>query len=157
VNTPLDRARIIAPPPLLALACILFAFLARHFIPLRLFARSNSVQIAIGILMLAAAIVVVALARKTFIAHATHPNPYRPTKALVETGLFSFSRNPIYLAFLFFVIAFALLVNSFWFVMAAFVLLLLLDLGVVRSEENYLRAKFGSAYEKYCSRVRRWI
>jgi protein-S-isoprenylcysteine O-methyltransferase Ste14 len=61
------------------------------------------------------------------------------------------------MAFLVFVLAFALLVNSFWFVIGALVLFLLLDFGVVRREESYLRAKFGTPYEQYCSRVRRWI
>jgi len=78
----------------------------------------------IGIFMLVAAICIIAVARHQFIAHGTHPNPYRPTKALVEVGLFGFSRNPIYIAFLLFVLSFTLLANSLWFVIAALVLFL---------------------------------
>ena len=73
------------------------------------------------------------------------------------SGVFSVSRNPIYVAFLLFVLAFALLANSLWFVISACVLLLVLHFGVVKQEERYLREKFGDSYEQYCSRVRRWI
>jgi protein-S-isoprenylcysteine O-methyltransferase Ste14 len=157
MNATPDRARIIAPPPLLGFACIVLAFVARHFLPLRLSVRANPIQIGIGIFMLVAAVCAIALARRAFIAHGTHPNPYRSTKALVEGGLFGFSRNPIYIAFLVFVLSFTLLANSLWFVIAAFVLFVILHFGIVKREETYLRTKFGSSYEQYCSRVRRWI
>jgi protein-S-isoprenylcysteine O-methyltransferase Ste14 len=157
MNAAPDRVQIIAPPPLIGLICIVLAFIARHFLPLRLFPRANLIETAIGILMLVTAISIIAIARQQFIAHGTHPNPYRPTKALVEVGLFRFSRNPIYIAFLLFVLSFALLANSLWFLIAALVLLFILHFGVVKREETYLRTKFGSSYEQYCSRVRRWI
>jgi protein-S-isoprenylcysteine O-methyltransferase Ste14 len=157
MNATPDRARIIAPPPLLALGCILLGFVARHFFPLRWFAPANTLPILVGVVMIAISIAVVVLARRTFIAQGTHSNPYRPTKALVMTGVFSVSRNPIYVAFLLFVLAFALLANSLWFVISASVLLLVLHFGVVKQEERYLREKFGDSYEQYCSRVRRWI
>ncbi|HJU60628.1 MAG TPA: isoprenylcysteine carboxylmethyltransferase family protein [Candidatus Binatia bacterium] len=157
MNATPDRARIIAPPPLLALGCILLGFVARHFFPLRWFAPANTLPILVGVVMIAISIAVVVLARRTFIAQGTHLNPYRPTKALVMAGVFSVSRNPIYVAFLLFVLAFALLANSLWFVFSACVLLLVLHFGVVKQEERYLREKFGDSYEQYCSRVRRWI
>jgi len=157
MNATPDRARIIAPPPLLALGCILLGFVARHFFPLRWFAPANTLPILVGVVMIAISIAVVVLARRTFIAQGTHSNPYRPTKALVMTGVFSVSRNPIYVAFLLFVLAFALLANRLWFVISACVLLLVLHFGVVKQEECYLREKFGDSYEQYCSRVRRWI
>jgi protein-S-isoprenylcysteine O-methyltransferase Ste14 len=115
MNATPDRARIIAPPPLLALGCIVLGFIARRFFPLRWFAPANTLPILVGVVMIAISIAVVVLARRTFIAQGTHPNPYRPTKALVMTGVFSVSRNPVYVAFLLFVLAFALLANSFWF------------------------------------------
>lgn len=157
MNTTPDRARIIAPPPLIGLLCIVLGFVARHFRPLRLSVQPSSIQFAAGVLLLAAAICVIGFARRAFIEHGTHPNPYRPTKALVENGLFRFSRNPIYLAFLLLVLAFALLANSLWFVIAAVVVFVALHFGVVKREEEYLRTKFGHPYELYCSRVRRWL
>jgi|ERR1041385_1459995 protein-S-isoprenylcysteine O-methyltransferase Ste14 len=157
MNAFTDRARIIAPPPLLALACIGLAFLARYFVPLRLSVRAYPIEAAIGVFMLVTAISIIVFARQHFVAHGTHPNPYRPTKALVDTGPFSFSRNPIYVAFLVFVLGFTFVANSFWFVIAAFVLFPVLHFGVVKREEAYLRTKFGAQYEEYCSRVRRWI
>jgi protein-S-isoprenylcysteine O-methyltransferase Ste14 len=152
-----DRARIIAPPPLIGLACIGLAFLGRHFVPLPLSEQPNVGQFVFGWVMIAVAIGAIVFARRSFIAHGTHPNPYRPTKALVDTGPFRLSRNPIYVAFLVFVLAFVVLANSLWFVVAAFVLFVVLHFGVVRREEDYLRARFGPAYESYCGRVRRWI
>lgn len=157
MNAAPDRARIIAPPPLMGLACIVLGFVARHFLPLRLSVRQNPIQLGIGIFMVAAAVCAIALARRAFIAHGTHPNPYRSTKALVEAGPFGFSRNPIYIAFLVLVLSFTLLANSLWFVIAAVVLFFILHFGVVKREETYLRTKFGSSYEQYFSRVRRWI
>src|SRR5438094_6723897 len=116
MNATPDRARIIAPPPLLALGCILLGFIARHFFPLRWFAPANTLPILVGVVMIAISIAVVVLARRTFIAQGTHPNAYRPTKALVMTGVFSVSRYLVFVAFLLFLLAFAILDNSFWFV-----------------------------------------
>jgi len=157
MNAKPDRARVIAPPPLLALGCILLGFVARHFFPLQWFAPANTLPILVGVIMIAISIGVLVLARRTFTAQGTHVNPNLPTRAIVMTGVFSVSRNPIYVAFVLFVLAFALLANSFWFVISACVLLLVLHFGVVKQEERYLREKFGDSYEQYCSRVRRWI
>jgi protein-S-isoprenylcysteine O-methyltransferase Ste14 len=154
---PKDRARIIAPPPLLAVVCIGTAFGARRFEPMPLFAAKSAVQVAIGVGLILVAIGIIAWCRSVFIRHGTHLNPYTPTKAVVVTGPYRFSRNPIYLAFLIFVLSFALLANSYWFVVAAVLLLILLHFGVVKREEIYLREKFGDDYAAYFNRVRRWI
>jgi len=97
------------------------------------------------------------LARRTFLAHGTDLNPYRPTQAVVVTGIYKFSRNPIYIALLLVVLAFALFANSLWFIGMAGILLFLLQFGVVKREEEYLLRKFGDAYGEYCRQVRRWI
>lgn len=152
-----DRAPIIAPPPLLGLACIGVGFVARHFKPLRLFAHTGALQIAIGVILVVSGIAIIASARSIFIAHGTHPNPYRPTKAIVSTGVYQWSRNPIYIAFMLIVLAFTFLANSLWFAFLEGLLFLLLHFGVVKREETYLLAKFGESYAEYCRRVRRWI
>jgi protein-S-isoprenylcysteine O-methyltransferase Ste14 len=152
-----DRAPIIAPPPLLGLLCIVAGFVAKHFKPLPLFTAHAVVRIVVGICLVAISAAVIIVARQQFIAHGTHPNPYRPTAAVVTSGLYRFSRNPIYLAFLLIVIAFAFFANSIWFFLSALLLFLILHAAVVRREERYLAGKFGESYAGYCRQVRRWI
>jgi len=151
-----DRAPIIAPPPLIAVICVLLGFLAKSFVsPLPLVATKSNFQIAAGAVMVLFAIAIVALCRRAFIQHGTHPNPYTPTKAIVTTGIYGLTSNPIYIAFLVIVLAFALFANSWWFIGSAALTFILLQIGVVNREEKYLREKFGAEYVDYCGRVRR--
>ena len=153
-----DRARIIAPPPLIALICIVLGFLARHYVsPLPLFAIKTNLQVSIGATAVAFAVVIIASCRRAFVEHGTHPNPYTPTKAIVTNGVYGLSRNPIYVAFLLIVLSFVLFTNSFWFIGSAILTFLLLQFGVVKREEEYLSRKFGAEYDDYCRRVRPWI
>jgi protein-S-isoprenylcysteine O-methyltransferase Ste14 len=156
METP-DRAPIVAPPPLLGLIFIIGGFVARHFDPRPFFAGHNSMRIFIGFILLSIGVAVIAIARRQFISHETPVNPYRPTAALVTDGLYRISRNPIYVAFLVIVCAFAFLANSWWFFAAAILLWIVLRFGVVNREEQYLADKFGETYRSYCQRVRRWM
>ena len=142
---------------MLALGCIVIAFIADHFKRLPLFPTKTWLEIAVGVLLLVFAVGIVASARRVFVAHGTNLNPYRPTNAVVVTGVYRFSRNPIYIAFMIVLLAFALFANSLWFVLLLPLLLLMLHFGVVKREEAYLLGKFGDSYREYCDRVRRWI
>jgi protein-S-isoprenylcysteine O-methyltransferase Ste14 len=152
-----DRARIVAPPPLLGLGCIALGFVGEHFKPLPLFRTTGVFQIGAGVLLIAIAAAIIFSARRTFLAHSTPLNPYRPTEAVVVTGIYRFSRNPIYIAFLLIVLTFALFANSLWFIGMAGILFFILHFGVVHREEDYLSEKFGDPYREYCRQVRRWI
>jgi protein-S-isoprenylcysteine O-methyltransferase Ste14 len=157
MNSKLDRAKIIAPPPLLGVACIALAFLARHYKPLPLFTNAGPLQIGLGVGLCLLAAIIIFIARRQMVAQGTHPNPYRPTHSIVVTNIYRFSRNPIYIAFLLVVLAFAFFANSLWFIVMDGILFCLLHFGVVKREENYLSQKFGDAYKEYCRQVRRWI
>jgi protein-S-isoprenylcysteine O-methyltransferase Ste14 len=156
-NAKSDRARIIAPPPLFALVCIAAGFLAERFKPFWLFSTPSVLEVIVGAVLVVFSIAIIASARHIFLAHGTHLNPYKPTTAVVTTGIYRFSRNPIYFAFLIFVLAFAFFANSLWFVVFDALLFVLLHFGVVKREEAYLEQKFGDSYREYCGRVRRWI
>ena len=153
-----DRARLIAPPPLIAVICILLGFAAKNFLsPLPLFATKNDLQVGVGASLVVFGIIIVASCRRAFVKRGTHPNPYTPTKAIVTNGPYGLSRNPIYIAFLLIVLSFVLFTNSLWFIGSAILTFLLLHFGVVKREEKYLHVKFGDEYDDYCQRVRRWI
>jgi protein-S-isoprenylcysteine O-methyltransferase Ste14 len=153
-----DRARIFAPPPLIALICILLGFAAKDFVsPLPLSSTKTNLQVSAGAALVAFAVAIVASCRRAFVQRGTHLNPYRPTKAIVTDGVYGLSRNPIYVAFLLIVLSFVPFTNSLWFIGSAILTVLLLQFGVVTREEKYLHEKFGAEYDEYCQRVRRWI
>jgi protein-S-isoprenylcysteine O-methyltransferase Ste14 len=152
-----DHPAIIAPPPLLALACIAAGFIAARFKPLPFFPGPHSVRVAISVVLFVVPVVIVFIARQELIKHKEHPNPYKPTGAIVSSGIYRFSRNPIYVAFLIVVLATAVAANNAWLLIAIVMLFVLLQFGVVRAEERYLSGKFGAEYDAYRKTTRRWF
>lgn len=144
-----DRPGVIAPPPAIFLIAFLLGVLLRKFLPRIGSAIGGTALAAIGVALGAWAFTHMLRAR-------THIDPYKPATALVTTGPYRFTRNPIYLAMTILYIGAAV---SFRIIPALILLpiaILLLQFGVIRREERYLEAKFGDRYREYRSRVRRW-
>ena len=76
---------------------------------------------------------------------------------LVSTGIFSFSRNPMYLGFTILLTAWALYLSSPWAMLGVVAFVLFIHRFQILPEEHVMRAKFGSAYSEYQRRVRRWL
>ncbi len=93
----------------------------------------------------------------TFAHHRTTVNPYAGASALCTFGPFRFSRNPIYLGDWFILMGVSLLLGTLWPLVFAPLIWAMLRYGVIRHEEAHLEARFGDAYRRYASRVRRWI
>ena len=93
----------------------------------------------------------------TFHRHNTTVNPYGSASTLCTDGPFRFSRNPIYLGDWLILAGIALLMNTYWPLLFAPLIWVMLRFGVIRYEEAHLEAKFGNAYRDYKARVRRWI
>lgn len=89
-------------------------------------------------------------------AGATLPT-HKPSTVIVSHGPYRFSRNPIYVAMLLLIIGIACWLNSAWFLVVAPVFVGLITAGVIVREEQYLSEKFGSEYDSYRTRVRRWL
>ena len=145
-----DRAGVIAPPPLIFLAVFLLGWFGRNLLP-----RYQSIVVGAVLILVAAAII--AWAATTLLRAHTTVDPFQPTTALVTTGPFRFTRNPLYLA-----MTIAYVGASLWTAsMTSDVLLplaiVILHFGVIRREERYLEGKFGDTYREYRRRVRRWV
>ena len=76
---------------------------------------------------------------------------------LVTTGIFSHCRNPLYVGNILMLLGVGVLSNSLLYVAVIMPLFLLIYQAIVLAEENFLRNKFGAAFQQYCSRVDRWI
>lgn len=80
----------------------------------------------------------------------------KPT-AIITSGPYAFSRNPMYVAWTLIYLAITLLVNTWWLIILLPVSLLIMHFYDVRSEERLLEQKFGDDYRHYRARVRRYL
>lgn len=84
-------------------------------------------------------------------------SPADPTKKLVVTGLYKFSRNPMYLGVVLMLIAEALFMRSTELWIYALLVFIVFNMFTLFFEEPRLRRDFGAEYRRYCEKVRRWI
>jgi len=143
------------PPPLITLAVVGLAYGLDWMLPLPISESGQLLNFGIGVLIFALAII--ANAAISFYRAKTHIEPWKPTTSIIYRGVFSISRNPIYLAFCISCIGLGLILNSWWILLSFMPLMGLLYVLVIRLEEAYLTDKFGDKYVQYQQRVRRWL
>ena len=83
--------------------------------------------------------------------------PDRPSRALVVTGPFRFTRNPLYLGLVFVYCGLAILLDALWALLLLPMVIVIMRRWVIDREEAYLERAFGAEYRDYKARVRRWI
>jgi len=89
--------------------------------------------------------------------HRTGLLPGQAAEALIDEGPYRISRNPLYVGLLALYLALALLAPSFWSLVLFPAAVLLVLWGAIRPEERYLHERFGTPYDDYTKRVRRWL
>ncbi len=150
-----DRAMVIAPPPFLYLGALAIGLGLHAGFPVRVLPQGIACFAGGTACVLSAALGVTGL--RALRRAGTSQNPRRPTTALVITGPFRISRNPLYLSFLCLYVGIAIFVNGLWPLLLAVPLVAVLRSGVIGPEERYLERKFGDEYRRYRSQVRRWL
>jgi protein-S-isoprenylcysteine O-methyltransferase Ste14 len=143
----------IARPPLVYLGSIVLGVILHFAWPVPLLPRSPSPGFGAGLALLAVGLFLFAVRR--FRAAGTPVPGNRPTTAIVRTGPYRFSRNPIYLAFSLLQLGIALWVNSAWLFLTLLAAAAVMSLVVIPREERYLEARFSSDYSAYKASVRR--
>jgi protein-S-isoprenylcysteine O-methyltransferase Ste14 len=143
------------PPPLLPLISIGSAYLADTYLPLPI--NEHPTLWLTGLVVALAAVCLAVIVLLQFRRAKTHVEPWQPTLFIIRSGLFRYSRNPIYLCFCIATIGCGLMLNSWWVIAAVLPLVYLLQRLVIRREEAYLQQKFGDSYLAYQRHVRRWL
>lgn len=145
------------PPPLVMLIFAGAMYLLNQFLPVgkfEFFGRYLLTYVLIGLGFL-----VISIALVQFRQAKTTTNPFQPQKAahLVVNGIFGYTRNPMYLAMLLFLLALALhLGNAFNTLIAAGFVYYMNHFQII-PEEQVLTEKFGKPYRLYLKEVRRWF
>lgn len=154
MTAPQDTAGVIAPPPLLYALPLAAGILLHRYVPQAVLpdTLARIIGPAVTCLSLIALPAVLAFRRAE-----TDPRPWRPTTALVTSGPYRLSRNPMYVGFAFCYVGVTLWINTLWPLLALPGVIALMNWGVISREEAYLERLFGEPYRAYRARVRRWL
>lgn len=90
-------------------------------------------------------------------AHRTSILPGGATNVILQSGPFRISRNPLYVGLIVLAAGLALIVPSTWGLLSLPGGIAALRWGAIAPEEQYLAARFGTEYDAYRARVRRWL
>ena len=148
------HVRVLAPPPLVFGVPLVIGLLLDRWRPFPFLPAGLALWIGgallLGFLVGLPAVIAFRRAR-------TSPNPWRPTTALVTGGPYRFTRNPMYLGFVFLYLGVSCWVDTLWPLFFLPFVLVVMQFGVIVREEAYLEELFGEEYRAFRKRVRRWL
>lgn len=111
----------------------------------------------VGIVLMALGLTLTVMAALEMRRARTTVIPHRQPSALVTAGVFSMSRNPIYLSDLLILTGWVLALGSVVGLLLVPLLAWVLTARFIRPEEARLAAAFGPDFADWKARVRRWI
>ena len=150
-----DNAGVVVIPPVMFLAALVLGFLIDWVWPVALLPGNG--QYIVGGVLMTAALVFGMWGRILFTRFGTNVEPFKPTTAIITSGPFAYSRNPLYLSLFVLYTGIAILADNAWLLALAVPLFFMVRYGVIAREERYLEQKFGETYLAYKRRVRRWL
>jgi protein-S-isoprenylcysteine O-methyltransferase Ste14 len=150
-----DKPGVVAPPPLIYLGALLVGALLERLSRWKI--PTGRWTPALGAFLIVVAVVLFIFAVLELRRAGTPPEPYKPTTAIVTSGPYRVTRNPIYLSFTLVQLGIALWTGSGWILVLLLPVLVLMNYAVIAREERYLDRKFGDEYFRYRRRVRRWM
>jgi protein-S-isoprenylcysteine O-methyltransferase Ste14 len=151
-----DTAQVIVRPPLAWGLAVIAGFALNWLVPL-LFLPADLPAGRLGAMVFILALGLFAWAIITITRAGSNVPTNLPTTAIVESGPYRFTRNPIYLSMFLGLIGLGIAFDNLWLLMMLVLFAIVIRYGVVAREEAYLERKFGDAYRGYRLRTRRWL
>ena len=150
-----DSPGVYFPPPLLFVSALVTGILFdgnlldwRHVV--------HPVQ-ALGVLVALAGLTIIAVTLGLFRRFETRPEPWEASSALIRSGLYARSRNPMYLGMAVTSAGIAIYFESLTAAVLLGLVVVAIDRLVISCEEQYLERRFGEDYRAYRAQVRRWL
>lgn len=153
----MPRLELKIPPVIVWLAFAGAMFGISRCIPALSFALPGSTAIALALVVLGVALTLAGVA--AFRRERTTVNPLDPSasSSVVSSGVYRFTRNPMYLGFLLTLAGWAAYLANAGAVLFLPAFVAYMTQFQIKPEERALQAKFGDRFTRYASRVRRWL
>ena len=143
------------PPPLVTLICAVLIYLSKPLFPESTFHYSN--QLCLFFLIAGFSIILISF--QTFKKEKTTINPIKIEKAssLVTSGIFKYSRNPMYLGMVLILISIAIKFNFYGGILVIGIFVYFITIFQILPEEKAMQKLFGEDFIKYKIKTRRWF
>jgi protein-S-isoprenylcysteine O-methyltransferase Ste14 len=149
-----DNAGVIVRPPVLYVAALAAMLLLRWVWPVPILGGAAFWP---GVALVVLGVGILVWGRRTLVAGGTNVDPSLPSTAVVTSGPYRFSRNPLYLGLAIVYLGLTLVFDALWGIVLLALALIVMHLGVIQREERYLERKFGDGYRQYRTAVRRYL
>tara|TARA_B110000444_G_C18456304_1_gene418087 strand:- start:93 stop:536 length:444 start_codon:yes stop_codon:yes gene_type:complete len=143
------------PPPILVLFLVISNYFSQNQLEIIYLPCKHSISILI---LLVGTLILINPVFK-FIKSKTTVNPVKFTKVtkLVTSGIYKYSRNPMYLGMIFIIISTSIFYLNYYSIITPFIFYFWINRFQIKREEIFLMEKFGKEYISYKTKTRRWI
>ena len=148
-------ADVHVPPPLVYAAPLALAWAVDRLLPWRM--PGSGWRKGAGWVLVVAGEAIATAGVVTFRRHRTSMIPGRPAAAMVTTGPYMYTRNPMYLGLTVAYAGGSMVLGTWWAPVALPAIVAFVDRNVIRREEAYLRTRFGEEYDEFSRHTRRWL
>lgn len=153
-----ERPNRLPWPPMIYLAALAIACGLQFWLPFRNLDRLIATAPRwSGVALMVAGAAIDLVAMLTLRRHGTTVRPHAGSKALCTTGIYGFSRNPIYLGNSLGMAGLAVALQWSWLLLLVPVVGAAVTWLAIAREEEHLLLRFGPDFKDYCNRVRRWL
>jgi protein-S-isoprenylcysteine O-methyltransferase Ste14 len=111
----------------------------------------------LGIALIISGLIITIKVGRTFSKVGTEINTFKKPRQLVTSGLFQYSRNPIYVGYVISLIGVNIILGSLTPIIVVLLFIFITDYWYIPFEERNMQNQFGQAYEDYKKKVRRWM
>lgn len=150
-----DHPGVYIPPPLIYAGTFFLSIALQKLMPINSSGLSGN-RIA-GWVCIACYLFIFLPAVNRFIRSKNTLVTIKPASSLETSGIYSFTRNPMYLSLMFLYCGIAFFKGNSWTFLLIPILILAVQYYVISREEKYLLRTFGKEYDRYRRKVRRWI
>ena len=156
-ESPMNLLDLKVPPPIVAAICAAAAWGLSLFTPLLQVPAVARIAVALVLALVGVGFMIAGLV--SFRRAKTTVNPMKPesSTSLVSLGIYSITRNPMYVGLLFVLAALATYLSAPWSFLGPLLFFLYIGRYQVAPEERVLSKLFGAEYSNYQARVRRWL
>ena len=146
--------KTLIPPPIVTIVFLFVIFFTKD-----LFRFSVTLPSSSGFIIILVGLMIIFIAARQFKAVNTTINPIEPENAsvLVNNGIFSYSRNPMYLGMLLTIIGFSIIHNLLAIIAIMPIWIIYMTYFQIIPEEEAMEILFEEDFVNYCKKTRRWI